>query len=762
MADIETIQGIVTDVGGDRRGDGSFDMVTLDADGASVVCVGDVPRGIGPGMCVDVEGVRSARGQVRLRSIVPAVPGNAEMLVRVIGAEPRPERIAALGRLFAGAESPADACAAIYQDPERVLGEAGIQGAELERVTAVFRDYFRRVMAIDLVAAEAGVESAVACELAMRFDLPKVLAENPYELIRDPQMSFKAVDGVGRAVAVPPDDVRRLAALMVGVLKEDQREGHCFTSKDDVLARFGRRAGVGGDGEAVLDKAVESQLLDVEGDRVYLPGILAAEKAVARRLAEIAARPRDPRWSEAAVDRVLERVCIDPNTGKPLNEQQRRGVGCGLVAPLVQIVGGAGTGKSTLLEATRAGLLALKGPEAGMLVVTPSACAAERVNQILGQPLAQTAQLALGMTPDGRFMRGPDNPLPPYDLIVFEEWSMGDLRLMHNAMRSLSPKSRVMFMGDCGFGGRCGQLPPIDAGKVFTDMLEAGIGEVVELTQAYRSAGNFNIIEGVEAIEKGRMPPLPEGQFKGGVIFLPAPTVDVAAVVSDVMTEGLPALGIKLEDCQIIAPMRVSPTGTTLLNMAMQDVLNPDGMSLERWWSSRDTDRYCVPRVGDPVIQVENVKIENGDSVQRFFNGQAGVLEKFEDERMHVRFRDGRERSYLPHRAARELEVAYAETVHKMQGQEREAVVVVITPDHEPMLQRELLKVAWSRGKRALIVVGSDDAIRVAVENAPTMTRRSTLSERIRQAVEAGRQEWEEPRAVQGFRPMPRRVAASA
>ena len=75
------------------------------------------------------------------------------------------------------------------------------------------------------------------------------------------------------------------------------------------------------------------------------------------------------------------------------------------------------------------------------------------------------------------------------------------------------------------------------------------------------------------------------------------------------------------------------------------------------------------------------------------------------------------------------LQPAYAITVHKSQDSEYPAVVIPISSQHYPMLQRNLLYTAVTRGKRLVVLVGQEKAVAMAVRNASGKRRWSKLRE---------------------------------
>ena len=76
-----------------------------------------------------------------------------------------------------------------------------------------------------------------------------------------------------------------------------------------------------------------------------------------------------------------------------------------------------------------------------------------------------------------------------------------------------------------------------------------------------------------------------------------------------------------------------------------------------------------------------------------------------------------------------ELVLAYATTVHKSQGSEYPAVVIPLTTQHYPMLQRNLVYTGVTRGKRLVVLVGQRKALAIAVKGSRARRRWSKLRE---------------------------------
>jgi exodeoxyribonuclease V alpha subunit len=171
-----------------------------------------------------------------------------------------------------------------------------------------------------------------------------------------------------------------------------------------------------------------------------------------------------------------------------------------------------------------------------------------------------------------------------------------------------------------------------------------------------------------------------------------------------------------IRDIQVLCPMNRGGLGARSLNIELQKELNPPGeIRIERFGST-----FCP---GDKVMQVEN------DYDKDVYNGDLGVASRIdmEEGELAVDF-DGREITY-GFGELDELVLAYATTIHKSQGSEYPAVVIPLSTQHYPMLQRNLVYTGVTRGKRLVVLVGQRKALAIAVKGARTRRRWSKLRE---------------------------------
>ena len=177
-----------------------------------------------------------------------------------------------------------------------------------------------------------------------------------------------------------------------------------------------------------------------------------------------------------------------------------------------------------------------------------------------------------------------------------------------------------------------------------------------------------------------------------------------------------------VRDIQVLCPMNRGGLGARSLNVELQQALNPPGeVRVERFgWTFGP---------GDKVMQVVN------DHERQVYNGDLGVVARMdmEEGELVVDF-EGREVAY-GFGELDELVLAYATTVHKSQGSEYPAVVVPLTTQHYPMLQRNLVYTGVTRGKRLVVLVGQRKALAIAVRGQQTRRRWSKLQEWLAPAV---------------------------
>jgi len=242
----------------------------------------------------------------------------------------------------------------------------------------------------------------------------------------------------------------------------------------------------------------------------------------------------------------------------------------------------------------------------------------------------------------------------------------------------------------------------------------------VRLTEVFRQAAESQIIVNAHRINQGLMPDLTSLE-SGDFYFVDAADAEEAVrKLLAIVQERIPKrFGFDpVRDIQVLCPMNRSGLGARSLNIELQKALNPPGeVRIERFgW---------IVCPGDKVMQVEN------DYDREVYNGDLGVVSRIgmDEGELIVDF-DGRDVIY-GFGELDELVLAYAATIHKSQGSEYPAVVIPLSIQHYPMLQRNLVYTGVTRGRRLVVLVGQQKALTIAVKGDRKRRRWSKLRERL-------------------------------
>ena len=486
-------------------------------------------------------------------------------------------------------------------------------------------------------------------------------------------------------------------------------DGHCGLPHEDLLALTRELLEVPAE---LVETALGLELRDgtVIGDDVesrpciFLAALYRAEREIAAKLKALKAGK--PPWPSIDAGKAIP--WVEKRTKLALAESQTEAVDTALASKMLVITGGPGVGKTTLVNSILKILLA---KTVTIALCAPTGRAAKRLSESTGIE-AKTIHRLLETDPrTGQFRRDENNPLD-CDLLVVDETSMVDVPLMRALLRALPDRAALLLVGDVD------QLPSVGPGQVLADIIASGAVPVVRLTEVFRQAAESRIIVNAHRINQGLMPDLARAE-SGDFYFVNAadPEEGVRKVLA-VVRERIPKrFGLdSIRDVQVLCPMNRGGLGARSLNIELQKALNPPGENrIDRFgWT------FCP---GDKVMQVEN------DYDKDVYNGDLGVVSRIATEEGElVADFDGRKITY-GFGELDELVLAYATTIHKSQGSEYPAVVIPLTTQHYPMLQRNLVYTGVTRGKRLVVLVGQRKALAIAVKGARTRRRWSKLRE---------------------------------
>ncbi len=509
--------------------------------------------------------------------------------------------------------------------------------------------------------------------------------------------------------------------------------------------------------------------LVLEGERLYLARFHDYETRLAAALIE---RAREPLLPEAELTALAPRLAaLFPGADAP--DWQRVAAATALDRRLAVIAGGPGTGKTTTVARLLVLLLEQAAGTPRIRLAAPTGKAAARLTESLRDARAalEAARAAapeiLAALPDSastlhrllgyrseanRFVHGEKAPLAA-DVVVVDEASMVDLRLMAQLVAALPPDARLVLLGDPD------QLSSVEAGRV--------LGDLCAWTETHSEADRFTaegaarlgrlVGSDLGALGGEAVPPLADalcilrrshrfdaggglGRFARAVNAGDASIARAALASGEAGVRAVPDTQALIEIAvagyadavaaaqggapeavlaafarfQVLCASRHGRLGVERMNVTIEQTLRRRGLLVpgERHYGGR------------PVMVTVN------DYGLGLFNGDVGVI--LEDERGVARaWFMAPDRTLRSVRAARlpAHETAFAMTVHKSQGSEFDRVLVVLGDDEPRLLTRELLYTAVTRARSEALVHATDAALERAVTTRSE--RRSGLRPRL-------------------------------
>ena len=568
----------------------------------------------------------------------------------------------------------------------------------------------RGVREIMIFLQSHGIGTAKAARIYRQYgaDAIAVVKRNPYRLCTDVWgIGFKTADAIALSVGIPHDsELRARAGLIYTLSYEAEEGGHCFAVDADLLLHAQELLNISVEILAdALAKECDSGTLVKEENRVYLRDLHRAEARAALKLRQLLGTPRAFRPIDAG--RAI--TWAEGKMGFSLAPLQREALANAITAKVSIITGGPGVGKTTIIRALTE-IFAVR--KLDIRLAAPTGRAAKRMSEATGHE-AQTLHRLLKFNPSaGAFDFNLENPMAG-DCFILDEASMIDIRLIGQFLEALPDPATLILVGDID------QLPSVGPGNVLRDLIASGAVPYCKLDTIFRQDKTGLIVRNAHHVNHGETfetSPSPDSDFY--FIETAEPETIVARTV-ELMTQRIPGKFRMdpLADVQVLTPMRKNLLGTENLNDVIQAALNPSGPSLLRG---------CTHfRRGDRVMQMRN----NYD--KEVFNGDIGFIkEVHEDDRMLVVLFDGRPVRY-EQTELDELVLAYACSIHKSQGSEYAAVIVLMHTQHFKLLQRNLLYTAITRGKKLVLVVGSSRAVNIAIRANQVRERRTTLAARL-------------------------------
>lgn len=550
--------------------------------------------------------------------------------------------------------------------------------------------------------------------------LKKQLIQNPYILTRIKGFGFKKVDVL--ALKINPESKcsnERLEAYIVYYLQEvGETYGHTWVTidilksnvRDNVIECIDLF-----DKYIDDDQVKENPLLEIgEGNKIGLKRYYNVEEYIFNKVTEM----KDVKpiaITESDINDGLKEA--EDKQGFSLTDEQKDAVINSFKNNITIISGKAGTGKTSVVRSILT-IYSKANYQIGCCAL--SAKAAMVIRESTGFP-ATTIHRMLGCQGANKFKYNKDNPLP-FNVLFIDEGSMISADIFYLIFQAIKSQTKLIICGDNG------QLPPIGYGNIFNDLL--GMGEYLncyELTKVMRQAADSGITSDANVIRSGNNPiNKPELKIVTGKLK------DMTYMFRD-DRDVLNKLAIKaymgaiktygVDDTLIGVPRKkdcVNSTGR--INEAIQELLLPN----ETRMITYGTRRY---KLGAKVIQ----KVNNYE--KNVFNGDVGYITDIsttvrDGQKLNtftVEYKSGEDTKTIEYEQGEidQIDLAYAMTIHSLQGSGYKAVIIVIDNTHFALLDNCLLYTAITRAKKKCLLLAEPYAFKKCISENKTAKRQT-------------------------------------
>ena len=578
-----------------------------------------------------------------------------------------------------------------------------------------------------------------------------VVRNNPYDLVRVDGVGFKKADEVACKVGIGQYDIRRIKGFLLHHLNEQGEAGKSYLNYQELMKALYDTLGFVP--EEVVN-ATAKQMIDNEdvvvlenGTKIALKRFYDLEKNIMNELLrlqigriKVIESDTDEFESELHKDYIPKSFNIgnwetiirrvEEKQGFTFTDEQKAAIKLSLDNHVMALTGLAGAGKTS----TANGICSLYD-NYNILACALSGKASVRITEATGLP-ASTIHRALGYQ-NGQFMFNKDNKLA-VDIVLIDEATMINGTLFLSLLEAIPTGAKVIIMGDVQ------QLTPIGNCQVFADILDSNVLPVVKLTKPHRQALMSGIIP--TSIKVANQEQIFGNNFEGNEILgeLKDMELDITSSkesMSDTIINHFQTEMAKYNDImevQVCVPMRLKGELSCYnLNTKIQNIYNPkfnDSKEIEILLEKKneDTKKYLI-RVGDKVLNTKNnYKCTNveGDTTP-VFNGNIGIVKEIEDNGYCTIDFVGIGEVVFSKTDSKNLELAYACTVHKMQGSGFTSTIVGMDTGSFIMNNSELLYTAITRAKKYCVLVGNNYAISKAIQTKEVKTKQTFLRDML-------------------------------
>ena len=548
----------------------------------------------------------------------------------------------------------------------------------------------------------------------------RIIENNIYRLIDDiPDIGFKKVDDIAVNMSSDKYNMDRIKACIVYIMKElTFKNGDTYLSYGEIYE--GVSYYLNGDiDNNIYDEAIselDGELkIKIEDDRYYIYEEYESEEYIASKINYLINKPTD------TYKNIYTKIsALEKDYGIEYSDMQKDAIVKALENNILIITGGPGTGKTTIIKAIvslykELNKLSDKDFIKNIALLAPTGRASKRMSESTNLPATTIHRFLKWNKELDEFMVNEYDP-DPSNLIIVDEVSMIDNKLMASLLRGLTNNIKLVLVGDYN------QLPSVGLGNILKDLIDSEIVDTIELDLLYRQDETSYIPILADDIKNNNLD-YDSYVDKDDYKFLECPSDSIIPSLINICRMAIDK-GYDYKKVQVMAPMYAGVNGIDNINKVLQGIFNES-----------DTNKKEI-KFGD-VVYRENDKVLQlvNDPDNNVFNGDIGTIKfinyKGDSDTPEITIDyDGILVTY-PYKDFNKFKHGYIISVHKSQGSEFDLVIILLCSSFRRMLYKKLIYTAVTRAKRRLILIGEKNAFLYGVNNTSEVVRKTTLKERL-------------------------------
>lgn len=548
----------------------------------------------------------------------------------------------------------------------------------------------------------------------------RIIENDIYRIIDDvDEINFVKVDEIATKLNEDKFNLNRIKACIIYIIKElSFKKGDTYLYYSEIYEGLNFYLKI--DIDSILFDEAISELdgelkIRIEEDKYYLFEDYDAEEFISNKINYLINKDITKYKN---IDMKIQE--LEDKYQITYSDKQKEAIIKALENNILIITGGPGTGKTTIIKAI-VDLYKLlnkfndKELISNIALLAPTGRASKRMSESTNLPASTIHRFLKWNKESDEFMVNEYNP-DFSNLIIVDEVSMIDNRLMDSLLRGLTNNIKIVLVGDYN------QLPSVGAGNVLKDLIDSDVVDTVELDLLYRQDEYSYIPVLANEIKNETL----DSDFlndKDDYKFLECSSDAIVPSLVNIVKKVI-SKGYDYKRVQLMAPMYAGINGIDNINKVLQDVFNPIELD-------KKEIKYgdVIYRENDKVLQLVN------DPDNNVFNGDIGIIKKID-----YKGKSGKPEITIDYdgilvtytlKNFNKFKHGFIISIHKSQGSEFELVIIPISHTYKRMLYKKLVYTAITRAKKRLIIIGEPTAFMYGIKNNNEIVRKTGLLDKI-------------------------------